>query len=637
MADRAPVAADIARLVRAVQVGDSRFIAALAARAGPEQWKALVLSTANERTSETIVHIALQAEFALVSQRNGGSSESLQHALDRRRHILRTLLRSDGIAARWCPVVDAAHYRLLSSIKLLLASLSPRSRRTCLTEADSYRQTVLHVTAQAKAPGLARRLLLGDDAASLEALGAHIDVQLPLDRHVSVTNLNRATGVADLAMFLEAGSACGLIETGWLDQRDGRGRSPLHHACRAGRTAAVARLLAHGADGWLAEDESGATCGHLAAARGYRDALAAWADAVGNGALDRTDAYGRSVRSLLDSPAPEPDTADGAGCEVVGEAAGADAEDGSSGTGGEPSSAARECDAGWLRMASSHATSLEGLADGSACFEHPPAAHVPAVRASELTRAAFVERFESRGLPVLLLNATSSWAALGANSSRQWTRHYLLGAEASQLPVAVSALPYQQAPPTAESSRHTLAHFLQTMREGSGLEKSLENSSSSPRRPPPFVFDNGRLLSTSLRQDVRPHPAVLQVEAAGGGAVLEQLSVSPPLAGAHPHFHGAVYNGLVVGVRRWALVPPAHATFSLEPALEYFSALRDGRRMSDDEAAPADGVDPPNTPHTSAPWHDVVQRAGDVLFVPPQWQHSTLSLSESVAVAVEFV
>ena len=33
------------------------------------------------------------------------------------------------------------------------------------------------------------------------------------------------------------------------------------------------------------------------------------------------------------------------------------------------------------------------------------------------------------------------------------------------------------------------------------------------------------------------------------------------LAGAHPHFHGAAFNALLVGRRRWALVPPQHAQF----------------------------------------------------------------------------
>ena len=39
----------------------------------------------------------------------------------------------------------------------------------------------------------------------------------------------------------------------------------------------------------------------------------------------------------------------------------------------------------------------------------------------------------------------------------------------------------------------------------------------------------------------------------------------------------------------------------------------------------------------AAEWVDVVQRPGDVLWVPELWGHATLSLAESVAVAVEYV
>ena len=37
------------------------------------------------------------------------------------------------------------------------------------------------------------------------------------------------------------------------------------------------------------------------------------------------------------------------------------------------------------------------------------------------------------------------------------------------------------------------------------------------------------------------------------------------------------------------------------------------------------------------PWLDAVQMPGDVLWVPSQWGHATISLAESVAVAVEYV
>ena len=165
-----------------------------------------------------------------------------------------------------------------------------------------------------------------------------------------------------------------------------------------------------------------------------------------------------------------------------------------------------------------------------------------------------------------------------------------------------------------------------------------------------------------------------------GGALLRQLSVSPPLAGAHPHYHGATFNILVAGVRRWSLRPPASSTFRLQPALHHFYWLRHGKqhpRADEAHSSPhrvagtavgggsrrggsrrggnrrgdqwqskteaALGSDGGRVTEGGAEeeargsWVDVVQRAGEVLYLPPDWQHTTLSLSESVAVAVEFV
>jgi hypothetical protein len=361
---------------------------------------------------------------------------------------------------------------------------------------------------------------------------------------------------------------------------------------------------------------------------------------MGVDALEAKDAFGRTVNTLWENnigPGASTSSASTSSASTssavdAGDAGAAAAADGviDSEDAGEASPAVvgGVCEAGWRTMARA---SLAGLSDAGARFAHPPMAQVPVVDARQLTRADFVERFESRGQPVLLSNATAAWAAL-ASPSRRWTRSYLRTSEAGRLPVDLSSMPYQPGVGGAARARPTLADFLESMLVEAGTD---ENSTRTPRgasQPPPFVFDGGRLLSTSLGEDVTPHPAVLRVDGLPGGvdgAVLQQLSVSPALAGAHPHFHGTAYNALVVGIRRWALVPPAHATFTLQPALEYFSTLRHGSADPRHRAALV-GSEP------LPPWLDVVQRPGDVLYVPSQWQHATISLAESVAVAVEY-
>ena len=48
-----------------------------------------------------------------------------------------------------------------------------------------------------------------------------------------------------------------------------------------------------------------------------------------------------------------------------------------------------------------------------------------------------------------------------------------------------------------------------------------------------------------------------------------QFFLGPKDSGAPMHFHQAAFNILVHGKKRWYLMPPAHATFSMEPAFEW--------------------------------------------------------------------
>ena len=294
------------------------------------------------------------------------------------------------------------------------------------------------------------------------------------------------------------------------------------------------------------------------------------------------------------------------------------------------------------------ASTLHGLADepvgATPPFAIAPSASVLTVDASSLTRADFVRRFESIAQPVLLRGAIEAWPAM-----RRWSREYMLKA-AGRVPVSPSATPYVHGAPGG-----TLKDFLDEMGANATASSTAATATSAAtattaaatsaatsvaiNEPPAFVFDSGRLLGqTPLGRDLGDAPPFLNVSS--GDAVLRQLSISPALAGAHPHFHGAAYNALIVGRRRWALFPPHAAQFALMPALHVFQQLRYGAGSSSSsstssvEATLAEGDD---GIAVDVEWLDAVQSAGDLLYVPLQWGHATLSLADSVAVAVEFV
>ena len=541
----------------------------------------LIAEAEDENDQSTLVHLALRAQFQLLNDARV-PIHTLQERYGKHQETMTALAPAANLT-RWCPLVDAVHYRLSSATRVLLAASSAATLRQCLTEADAYGQTVLHAAAGAKASGVARRVLRGGGDDVVKYALRQIDVRVPASLRVG--DLHDAVGHADLELLLSVGRRRGELNSSWLDVRDRRGRTALHVACRAGRAGAAAALLAAGANHSEVEAEWGGSCGHTAAARGHTAVLDAWRAAGGDD--EALDGFGRSVRGLLQQECWS------AECwNAAGRPAAAAVE--------EPACDAREADGGW---APPPADVLETFGGAAASFARPPARSLTAV-AAPLTREAFVRDHESLGRPLLLRNepTVASWAARG------WTRDSLAAA-AGDATVVVSAKPYGLGD-GAGSERTKLRDFL------AGAAVGAANASA----PPSFVFDEALLAGGgALAADASPDPPLFEIE--NGGAVLRQLSVGPPKAGAMPHFHGAAYNALQVGLRRWALVPPSAAVFSRVPALDHFRRLRFGGGGEEE----------------AAEWVDVVQRPGDVLWVPELWGHATLSLAESVAVAVEYV
>ena len=110
----------------------------------------------------------------------------------------------------------------------------------------------------------------------------------------------------------------------------------------------------------------------------------------------------------------------------------------------------------------------------------------------------------------------------------------------------------------------------------------------------------------------------------------DYLLVSTPGSGLHFHRHPTAYNGLVYGRKRWFFYP---ASVTQRPefdvsALEWFRTR--ARREDLDAplpagaAARADGL------------LQCMQGEGDLVYVPQNWWHATISLSEGIAVSAQF-
>lgn len=99
-----------------------------------------------------------------------------------------------------------------------------------------------------------------------------------------------------------------------------------------------------------------------------------------------------------------------------------------------------------------------------------------------------------------------------------------------------------------------------------------------------------------------------------------QMAIGPPGSGATMHIHLSAINTCVRGVRRWFLQPPPHAQWCTQVALEY--------------AKQFDATPPSNRDSTIL---EVVQRPGDMLFVPEFWAHATVNLTNCIAIGQEFI
>ena len=131
---------------------------------------------------------------------------------------------------------------------------------------------------------------------------------------------------------------------------------------------------------------------------------------------------------------------------------------------------------------------------------------------------------------------------------------------------------------------------------------------------PPFAVDADPGARPLLRED--------------DDCTMKQFALAPALSGSPPHIHGAAWNYLASGRKRWFLWEPRDST------VDAFAASLGGEEPLP-FGTPVLKWFVAEYPRLAVRPHEVVQEAGDVVFVPAGWGHAVLNLEPSVAVAFE--
>jgi hypothetical protein len=223
-----------------------------------------------------------------------------------------------------------------------------------------------------------------------------------------------------------------------------------------------------------------------------------------------------------------------------------------------------------------------------------------------------------------------SWPA---RQSGGWSKDGLITGPRSELFVQASIMP--------NGGQHGHASANITIREFIRLYMSGEQPNALPLAHPLYIFE--QLPDPALRGRADdalglltidytiPHP--LKPPSSWREANAFQLPpqqhfyLGPKGSGSHFNQHGATFNALVHGQKRWIRVPPEHGY-----------TLRKTFARSNGKTMPIQDVLRTGLAELKAvgcDWVDVVQQQGEIIYVPDGWQHADFNLADSVGVSYQ--
>eukprot|EP00470_Lotharella_oceanica_P001585 CAMPEP_0170177188 /NCGR_PEP_ID=MMETSP0040_2-20121228/9892_1 /TAXON_ID=641309 /ORGANISM="Lotharella oceanica, Strain CCMP622" /LENGTH=450 /DNA_ID=CAMNT_0010419743 /DNA_START=45 /DNA_END=1397 /DNA_ORIENTATION=- len=236
--------------------------------------------------------------------------------------------------------------------------------------------------------------------------------------------------------------------------------------------------------------------------------------------------------------------------------------------------------------------------------------NVMRVECKNMSVSSFIEEIESKHKPVILSGLMEGWACMN-----KWSNEYLINAMGSktfsvggyQMPLK-NYLSYMSSEPLDDQSLYLFdPNFAKTC-------PSMEKDYSVP----PF-FSNQRDLFSVL-QNTRPN--------------YRWLIMGPKRSGStfHKDPNGtSAWNACVRGVKKWILLPP-----TVNPPGVHSS--EDGVDVTSPVSLTEWFINFYHTlPSLGVESIEFIQRPGDMVFVPTQWWHCVLNLTECIAITQNYV
>lgn len=254
----------------------------------------------NHDSQQTVLHHLIAAQFQRLTYGTGSNKQCKAYT-----KFLKKILRKRYVdPSMYCPLVDAVHYRLSSTVKILINALNITQLQACLAEPNIFGEHVLHVASKSKASGFARHFLTGKTHS--KRINRELGVSSEGVHGAETTTGGRAGGTTgnqgnrrhqgntrdtasfgalnhrqtvhsiDLSVLLAAGEQAyrgtGRNLSTWLLAPNVWGETPMMVGCRSGRVDVVEKLWAAthpGSSGSALETVFRMTCMHVAAARGH--------------------------------------------------------------------------------------------------------------------------------------------------------------------------------------------------------------------------------------------------------------------------------------------------------------------------------------------------------------------------------